>query len=89
MEILIELIRQAVPQAQQITNIQVQEKSNGISFTWNNTNFFLNQALCAFEVKGNTVYVTTASILLQTLVRRANRDRLKALKEKEEAEQAS
>jgi hypothetical protein len=85
MENLIELIRSAIPYPGKIIHLEAQ--ASGVSFSWNHTDFFVDGNLAAFEVKGNTLYITSASILLQAILRRVQREKQRELKEQEQREQ--
>jgi hypothetical protein len=85
MDNLIDLIRSAIPYPGKI--IHLESQANGVSFSWNHTDFFVDGNLAAFEVKGNTVYITSASMLLQAMLRRTHREKQKELKELEQKEQ--
>ena len=75
METVIELIKAAIPTPDKIQGLRANDKTKSVSFQWNQTDFVVDKSLHAFELKGNVLYATPASILLSSLLRRARKER--------------
>jgi hypothetical protein len=71
---LTQYIRQTLPQSKAILNLRAEEKSDVVRFTWNSREFVVKKSLEVLEVRGRNVYITGASMLLQTVLMKRDRN---------------
>ena len=87
---LVQFIRNTVPDADSISDLQTRPDIGAVMFRWHGTGFFVTQALDVYEVRDRYMYVTTVSTLLRTvLARRRKKESMlestvKTLKDAEE-----
>jgi hypothetical protein len=90
LEQLTQYIRQNLPQPKAIMNLRVQEKTGVVMFVWNAQEFVVKKTLEVFELKGQNLFVTGATMLMQSALRTVTRSEtvigtvLDALREAEE-----
>ena len=72
-EELAEFVRQNIPQLKSVSQLKVNAASQTISFKWNSIEFLVRQTLEVYQVKGTTVEITAASLLMQALLQTTSR----------------
>jgi len=65
LEELSQYIRQTIPQSKSITHLHVNENAGAVTFTWHARQFIVKPSLEVLEMKGQNLYVTGASMLMQ------------------------
>ena len=65
LEELAQYVQQAVPQPRALTELRANEKNSYVSFQWHSTQFVIKKSLEVFELKGQSLFVSGASILMQ------------------------
>jgi hypothetical protein len=73
-------IRITLPNSKLIKNVSFQPVAEGLSFSWFGHAFYARQTGEVFEIRGNTLYVTGTSALLQALLT-ANSEKVHTLTE--------
>jgi hypothetical protein len=66
-------IRQNVPQPKAIVNLHLQEKTGVVTFVWHAREFVVKRSLEVLELKGQNLYVTGATMLMQSALRSAGK----------------
>jgi hypothetical protein len=61
-------IRSTLPLPQAILQLRINERANGVTFIWEGVEFFVSTSLKALELRGNTLYMTGLSILLESVL---------------------
>jgi hypothetical protein len=65
MKQVLDHIRQTVPQPKAMTHVKPSEEQGIVEFTWHARHFVVRTNLQVFEVKGSTLLITGASMLMQ------------------------
>ncbi|MBM3835606.1 MAG: hypothetical protein FJ403_20515 [Verrucomicrobia bacterium] len=65
LEELSHYIRQTLPQPKAITRLAVIEKAQAVSFAWHSREFIVKPTCEVLELKGNSLFITGASMLIQ------------------------
>ena len=73
LEDLARYIRENVPQAKAITHLETKESMKAVTFKWNSTEFLVRNTLEVFQVKEEKIYITASSMLMESVLRSANR----------------
>jgi hypothetical protein len=71
---LADYIRKNLPYPKAILNLRVQDQAGGVVFIWQGVEFLVKLTLQAFEIRGNSIYVTGLSMLLQSALLRGDQD---------------
>src|ERR1041384_2214248 len=71
---LAQYIRETLPQAKTITNLQVNDQAGVITFHWQGREFLVRKSMDVLEVKGKNLFLTGASMLLQTVLLKKNKN---------------
>ena len=71
---LAQYIRQTIPDAKAILNLQIKEKAGAILFIWHGVEFLVKPSMHVFEVRGYNLYITGISTLLQVVLMRRNQN---------------
>jgi len=71
---LVQYLRRTVPQAKLIKHMLPDEKAGVVTFEWQSRRFAVRKSLEVFEVKGNRIFVTGASGLMQAALTTKNRN---------------
>jgi hypothetical protein len=69
---LIQYLRQTVPQSKTITQLRPNEEAGVVTFHWQGREFLVKKSLEVMETKGKSLYLTGASMLLQSVLMRRN-----------------
>lgn len=70
-------IREALPDSKSIVNLKVQSQLGVVTFYWHGVEFLVKPNLQVLELRGNNVYITGLSTLLQLiLARRTQHERI-------------
>jgi hypothetical protein len=77
---LSDYIRKNVPYPKAIMSLRVQEQAGGVVFIWQGVEFLVKQSMEAFEVRGNNIYITGLSLLLQTALRKGDQEEHRIVK---------
>jgi hypothetical protein len=67
-------IRQTIPDAKAILNLQVKDKTGAVVFIWHGVEFLVKPSMHVFEVRGYNLYITGISTLLQVVLMRRNQN---------------
>ncbi len=70
---LAQFIRERVPQPKAILNLRIEELLGAVTFVWHAREFVVKQSLQVLELKGQNLYVTGATMLMQTALTSAGR----------------
>ncbi|TXT22176.1 MAG: hypothetical protein FD138_3664 [Planctomycetota bacterium] len=62
---LTDYVRKTLPQSNTIANFRSNDKANVIEFAWQSRNFIVKTTLEVMEMKGNNLFITGASMLMQ------------------------
>lgn len=73
LEQLAQYIRQTVPQPKAILNLNVKEKLGVVTFVWHAREFVVKKSLEVLELKGQNLYVTGATMLMQSALMTAGK----------------
>ena len=73
-EKLSQYVRRNLGSFNAIAFMKVHEQQDAVSFRWYEKDFVVKKSLEAFEVKGQKLFVTGASILMQAVLDRADAD---------------
>jgi hypothetical protein len=65
LEELAQYIRQTLPQSKSIAHLHIDEKIGAVRFSWHAREFIVKPSLEVLELKGQHLYVTGASMLMQ------------------------
>lgn len=71
---LAQYIRQNLPQPKSITNLQLKEKSGVVTFQWHGREFAIKKSLEVLEIKGQGLFITGASMLMQSALTKVGKD---------------
>ena len=63
---LTDYVRKTLPQSNSISNYKANEQANVIEFAWQSRNFVVKPSLEVMEMKGKSLFITGASMLMQT-----------------------
>jgi hypothetical protein len=69
---LVRYIRATLPYPQSILQLKPNVSAGGVTFLWLGTEFFVKPTLHCLEVRGNSLYVTGLSTLLQSVLMNAD-----------------
>jgi hypothetical protein len=58
----------SVPKPELLCEIDRQPALDGVTFKWFSTRFFAKPSLEVFEIRGQKLYITPSSVLLQTVI---------------------
>jgi hypothetical protein len=67
-------IRQTLPQSKAISNLSIETKSGAVSFAWNSRKFFVKPTLEVIELRGNGLFITGTSMLMQAVLARHQKE---------------
>jgi hypothetical protein len=70
---LLDHIRQTIPQPKAMLHIKPREDTGIVEFTWNARHFVVKTTLQVFELKGSTILITGASMLMQATLQTRDR----------------
>jgi hypothetical protein len=74
---LVNYLQQTLPQAKSIANLKIDERVGIITFAWNGHSFAIKKTLETFELKAEKVFLTGASILMQSaLMKRSKNEKV-------------
>ena len=77
LEDLSKYVRLTLPQPKLIENLQVQTQAGVVSFGWQGKEFVVKPSLHVLEVRGKEVFITGASMLIQsTLMKRDKNEKV-------------
>lgn len=65
---LTQYIRETVPQAKAIAHLQIRESMDAVTFGWQGRDFLVKPSMQVLEMKNNNLYITGASMLLQSVL---------------------
>jgi hypothetical protein len=71
---LVDHIRKTMPFPKALMNLQMKEQIGGVVFYWQGVEFLVKISLQAFEVRGNNLYITGLSTLLQLVLVRGGQE---------------
>jgi hypothetical protein len=63
---LVQYIREALPQSKMMTHLKLNEPAGLVTFTWQGREFAVKKSFEVLEMKGNNLYVTGATMLMQS-----------------------
>ncbi|MBI2946424.1 MAG: hypothetical protein HYY23_02185 [Verrucomicrobia bacterium] len=63
---LTDYVRKTLPQANSISHFKANDQANVIEFAWQSRNFVVKPTLEVMEMKGKNLFITGASMLMQT-----------------------
>lgn len=63
---LTEYVRKTLPQASSISDLKSNDQANVIEFGWQSRHFVVKPSLEVMEMKGKNLFITGASMLMQT-----------------------
>jgi hypothetical protein len=66
LEELVQYIRETLPQSKMITHLRLNEPAGVVTFSWQGRDFAVKKSLEVLEMKGNNLYVTGATMLMQS-----------------------
>lgn len=66
LEELARFIRETLPQPKAILNLQLKDPPGVVTFRWHQREFLVKPSLEVFEIKGKNIFITGASMLIQT-----------------------
>ena len=58
-------VRKTLPQSNTVANFKANDQANVIEFAWQSRNFVVKTTLEVMEMKGNNLFITGASMLMQ------------------------
>jgi hypothetical protein len=67
-------VRSTIPMPGAIMQMRASESAGGVTFFWQGIEFFVRESLQVFELRGNTLFITGLSSLLQTVLSRRKLD---------------
>lgn len=74
---LTQYLRQTLPQANAMQNLQLRADVGAVTFRWNSRDFLVRPSLEVLELKGSNVVITGASMLMQAaLLTKKRNDKL-------------
>jgi hypothetical protein len=65
LEELAQYIMRTLPQSKAVSHLNTDAKAGVVSFDWNSHKFMVKPSLEVLEVKGNNLFITAASMLMQ------------------------
>jgi hypothetical protein len=71
---LAQYIRQNLPQPKSITNLQLKENAGMVTFHWQVREFVVKRSLEVLEIKGQNIFITGASMLMQSALMKADKN---------------
>lgn len=71
---LVQYLQQTLPQPKSIKNLKPDERAGYVTFHWNGRDFVVKKSLEVFEMKNDKLFITGASILMQTALMKRNRN---------------
>ncbi|MBI2946605.1 MAG: hypothetical protein HYY23_03100 [Verrucomicrobia bacterium] len=71
-------VRRNLGSSNALTNLKAHETHGFVSFRWYERDFVIKRSLEVFEVKGQNLFATGASMLMHTVLKRAETDRFSA-----------
>lgn len=74
LEQLAQYIRETLPQPKSIVNLQAKDKTDVVTFHWQGREFLVKKSLDVLEVRSNNLYITGASMLLQSVLTKKGRN---------------
>lgn len=69
---LTEYIRKTLPQSNSISHFKANDQAGVIEFAWQSRNFVVKPSLEVMEMKGKSLFITGASMLMQTAFMKRN-----------------
>ncbi len=73
---LAQYVRQTVPQPKAILNLNMKEQLDAVTFVWHAREFMVKKALEVLELKGQNLYVTGATRLMQSALMTTGRSEI-------------
>jgi hypothetical protein len=74
LEDLTKYIRKILPDLKQLTNMRHNESAGAVEFDWHARHYLVTSALNVFELKGQSLILTSSSILMQAALRTKDRN---------------
>jgi hypothetical protein len=71
---LAQYIRKTIPNPKAILNLQPKNAMGAVTFYWHGVEFLVKPTLQVMEIRGNNLYITGLSTLLQVVLLRSNQD---------------
>lgn len=65
-------IRATIPYSQNILQLKPNPRAGGVTFIWLGTEYFVKPSLHTLEIRGNSLYITGLSTLLQAVLMSAD-----------------
>jgi hypothetical protein len=69
---LVGYIRNTIPYSKSILQLKMNPQAGGVTFIWLGTEFFVKPSLHALEIRGNSLFLTGLSTLLQSVLMNAD-----------------
>jgi hypothetical protein len=69
---LVAHIRETLPDPKAILNVKVLERLGAVTFYWHGVEFLVKPSFEVMELRGNNIYITGLSSLLQLILSRKN-----------------
>ena len=71
---LTQYVRETVPQSKTISHLRSMADADLVAFHWQGRDFAVKKSLEVLEMKGTTLYITGASMLMQLVLTNQNRN---------------